>query len=200
MVYPRIILQLVEFMLCLVYDAVIWTVIPECIEAIVFHFRVVTDAYVSAKEQIQSLELVIVYALLVIVIISITVIRCGVRVKPYLWHQRKIALCSKCQRKEHEKEIRKGLSRSEQNWLYGFGGGLFSSLGPKWCSNNCKIMEKKPGNIRQSSRSVKPRSEEQKTQSKPKTGKIERVVPMGVPFSPKRFNQIQKLSQRSSSD
>ena len=61
-------------------------------------------------------------------------------------------------------------------------------------------MEKKPENIKQSSKSVKPPSEERKTQSKPKTGKIVRVVPMGVPFSPKRFKRIQELSQRDPSD
>ena len=57
-------------------------------------------------------------------------------------------------------------------------------------------MEKKPENIKQSSKSAKPPSEERKTQSKPKTG----VVPMGVPFSPKRFKRIQELSQRDPSD
>ena len=61
-------------------------------------------------------------------------------------------------------------------------------------------MEKKPENIKQSSKSVKPPSEERKTQGKPKTGKIIRVVPMGVPFSSKRFKQIQELSQRDPSD
>ena len=55
-------------------------------------------------------------------------------------------------------------------------------------------MEKKPENIEQSSKSAKPPSEERKTQSKPKTSKIVRVVPLGVPFSPKRFKQIQELS------
>ena len=61
-------------------------------------------------------------------------------------------------------------------------------------------MEKKPENIKQSSKSAKPPSEERKTQGKPKTGKIVRVVPMGVPFSPERFKQIQELSQRDPSD
>ena len=61
-------------------------------------------------------------------------------------------------------------------------------------------MEKKPENIKQSSKFIKPPSEERKIQSKPKTRKIVRVVPMGIPFSPTRFKQIQELSQRDPSD
>ena len=141
MVYSGIISHLVEFLLCVLYDVVILTVIPECTEAIVFHLRIVTDAYISAKEQIQSLKLVVVYTLLIIVIVGITIIRCGVRVEPYLLCQRETTLCRKCRRKECEKEIRRGLSRSEQNWLHGFCRGLFSPSKPKWCSNNCNGKE-----------------------------------------------------------
>ena len=61
-------------------------------------------------------------------------------------------------------------------------------------------MEKKPENIKQSSKFAKPPSEERKTQSKPKIGKIVRVVSMGVPFSPERFKRIQELSQRDLSN
>ena len=200
MVYPRIISQLVEILLCIFYDAVILTVIPECIETIVFHLRIATTAYVSAEEQVRSLKSVTVYALLVIIIVGITVIRCGVRVEPYLFCHKKTTLCSKCRRKECKREIRKGLSRSEYSWFHGFCRGLFPSSRLKFCNNNCKVMEKKPENIKQSSKSAKPPSEERKTQSKPKTGKIVRVVPMGVPFSPKQFKQIHELSQRGSND
>ena len=200
MVYCGVILHLVEFLPCVLYDVVILTVIPECTEAIAFHFKIATDAYVSAKEQIRSLKSVVAYAFLIIVIVGITIIRCGVRVEPYLLCQRKTALCRKCRRKECEKEIRKGLSHSEQNWLHGFVGDCFLLWNQKLCSNNHKVMEKKSENIKQSSKSAKPPSEEQKTQSKPKTGKIVRVVPMGVPFSPKQFKQIQELSQRYPSD
>ena len=125
MVYLRIISQLVEFILCLFYDAVILTVILECAEAITFYLRTATAAHVSVEEQIRSLESVIAYALLVIVIIGITIIRCGIRVEPYWLHQEKTTLCDKCQRKECEKEIQKGLSQSERNWLHGFCRGLF---------------------------------------------------------------------------
>ena len=54
MVDFRIISQLVEFILCILYDAVDLTVIPKCVEAIVFHLRTATPVYVSAEEQIQS--------------------------------------------------------------------------------------------------------------------------------------------------
>ena len=56
-------------------------------------------------------------------------------------------------------------------------------------------MEKKAENVKQSPKSAKLPIEKRETQSKPKTGKIVRVVPMGVPFSPKRFKEIHELSQ-----
>ena len=94
-------------------------------ETIAFHLRTATAAYVSAEEQIQSLKLVIAYALLIVIVIGIALIRCGIRVKPYLLHQEKTTLCGKCRRKEHEREIQKGLAHSERNWLHGFCRGLF---------------------------------------------------------------------------
>ena len=126
MVYFRIISRLVEFLLCILYGIVVLTVVPECIEAITFHFKIVTDAHLSAKEQIRSLKSVVAYALLIIIIVGITIIRCGVRVEPYLPCRRETTLCRKCRRKECEKEIRRGLSYSEQNWLHEFCGGLIS--------------------------------------------------------------------------
>ena len=105
MVYLRTISQLVEFILCLFYDAVVLTVIPECAEAIAFYLNTATAAYVSVGEQVQSLKLVIAYASLVVVIIGITLIRCGVRIEPYLLCQGKTTLCGKCRRKEREREI-----------------------------------------------------------------------------------------------
>ena len=125
MVYLRIISQLVEFILCIFYDVVILTVIPECAEAIAFYLRTAMTAYVSVEEQIQSLKSVIAYALLIVVIIGITLIRCGIRVEPFWLCQEKTTLCGKCQRKECEREIQKGLSQSERNWLHGFCRGLF---------------------------------------------------------------------------
>ena len=125
MVGLEIISQPVEFILCIFYDAVILTVIPECAEAIAFYLSTTMAAYVSVGEQIQSLKLVIAYASLVVVIIGITLIRCGIRIEPYLLCQRKTTLCGKCQRKEREREIQKGLSQLECNWLHGFCRGLF---------------------------------------------------------------------------
>ena len=131
MVHLRILSQLVEFILCIFYDAVILTVIPECAEAIAFYLSTATAAYVSVEEQIQSLKSVIAYASLVVVIIGITLIRCGIRVEPYLLCQGKTTLCGKCRRKEREREIQKGLSQLERNWLHGFCRGLFPSFKAK---------------------------------------------------------------------
>ena len=96
MIDLRIISQLVEFILCIFYDAVILTVLPECAEAIAFYLRTATTAYVSVEEQIRSLKSVIAYALLIVVIIGITLIRCGIRVEPFWLCQEKTTLCGKC--------------------------------------------------------------------------------------------------------
>ena len=125
MVDFRIIFQLVEFILCILYDAVVLTVIPECVEAIAFYLSIATAAHVSTEEQIQSLKSVIAYALLVVIVISITLIGCGIRVEPYLLYREKTTLCGKCWRKEREREIQKGLLNPERNWLHGFCRGLF---------------------------------------------------------------------------
>ena len=61
-------------------------------------------------------------------------------------------------------------------------------------------MKKKAKNVKQFPESAKPPLEKEETQSKPKTGKIVRIVPMGVPFSPKRFKEIRELSQRGPSN
>ena len=46
-------------------------------------------------------------------------------------------------------------------------------------------MEKKTENVKQSPKSMKPPLEKEGIKSKSKAGKIVRIVPMGVPFSPK---------------
>ena len=61
-------------------------------------------------------------------------------------------------------------------------------------------MEKKAENVKQSPKSMKSPLEKEETQSKPKTGKIVRIVPMGFPFSPKWFKEIHELSQRGPSN
>ena len=66
-------------------------------------------------------------------------------------------------------------------------------------NQNCKLWKR---NLKTLNSPLSPQNLHLKseTQSKPKTGKIVRVVPMGVPFSPERFKQIQELSQRDPSD
>ena len=58
-------------------------------------------------------------------------------------------------------------------------------------------MEKKAENVKQSPKSAKPLIEKGETQSKPKTGKIIRVVPMGIPFSPKRFKEYRSCRKEA---
>ena len=60
-------------------------------------------------------------------------------------------------------------------------------------------MKKKDKNIKQSPKLTKHSLEKEETQGKPKTGKIV-VVPIGVPFSPKRFKEIHELSQSGPSN
>ena len=61
-------------------------------------------------------------------------------------------------------------------------------------------MEKKAENVKQSLKSTKPPLEKEEMKSRPKTGQIVRIVPMGVPFSPKWFKEIHELSQRGPSN
>ena len=57
-------------------------------------------------------------------------------------------------------------------------------------------MEKKAEDVKQFPKSAKPSLEKGETLSKPKTGKIVRIIPMGVPFSPTQFKRILEPSQR----
>ena len=61
-------------------------------------------------------------------------------------------------------------------------------------------MEEEAKNIKRYPKSTKPPIEKGGTQSKPKTGKIVRIVPMGIPFSPKQFKEIHELSQKGPSN
>ena len=89
-------------------------------EAIAFYLRVVTAAHVGVGGQIQSLKTVIVHVLLVAVVISITLLRFGFRTEPGPLYKKRSSLCNMCQRKEWEKEIRKGFLISGHNWLHKF--------------------------------------------------------------------------------
>ena len=94
MVDFRIVLQFVEFILCILYDGVALIVIPDCIEAIAFYAKIVAAVHIDVREQIQGLKLVIVH--------------------------RVSCLCNRCLQKEWEGEILKGLLISKQIWLHRF--------------------------------------------------------------------------------
>ena len=120
MVDFRIILQFVEFILCMLYDGVALIVIPDCIEAIAFYAKIATVAHISVKEQIQSLKLVIAHILLALVVVNVTLIRFWVRIEEDLSQDRVSCLCNRCLQKEREREIQKGLLISEHLWLHKF--------------------------------------------------------------------------------
>ena len=120
MVDFRIILRLVEFILCILYNGVALIVIPDCIEAIAFYAKIVAAAHIGVGEQIQSLKSVIAHVLLVLAVIKVTLLRFWIRTEEDLLHNRESCLCDKCLRKEQKKEIQKGLLISEQLWLHKF--------------------------------------------------------------------------------
>ena len=96
MVDFRIILQFVEFILCILYDGVTLIVIPDCIEAIAFYAKIATVAHIDVKEQIQSFKLVIAHILLVLVVVNVTLIRFWVRIEEDLLQDRVRCLCNRC--------------------------------------------------------------------------------------------------------
>ena len=120
MVDSRTILQLVEFILYILYDGVSLIEIPDCIEAIAFYAKIVAAIHVDVREQIQGLKLVIAHILLVLVVVNVTLIRFWVRTEEDLLQDRVSCLCRRCLQKEREQEIRKGLLISEQIWLHRF--------------------------------------------------------------------------------
>ena len=120
MVDFRTILQLVEFILCVLYDGVALIVIRDCIEAIAFYAKIVAAAHIDVREQIQGLKLVVVHILLVLVIVNVTLIRFWIRTEKDLSQDRASCLCNRCLQKECESEILKGLLISEQMWLHRF--------------------------------------------------------------------------------
>ena len=120
MVDFRIIFQLLEFILCVLYDGIALIVIPDCIQAIAFYAKIVAAVHVDVREQIQSLKLVIAYILSVLVIVKVTWIRFWIRTEEGLLQDRVSCLCNRCLQKECESEILKGLLISEQMWLHRF--------------------------------------------------------------------------------
>ena len=120
MVDLRVILRLVEFISCILYNSVALIVIPDCTEAITFYTKIVTTAHVGVEEQIQSLKSVVAHILLVLAVINVTLLRFWIRTEVDLLHKEESCLCSGCQRKEQEREILKGLLISEHIWLHKF--------------------------------------------------------------------------------
>ena len=120
MVDFRTILQLVEFILCILYDGVALIVIPDCIEAVAFYTKIVTAAHVGVSEQIQGLKLAVVHILLTLVIVTVTLIRFWIRTEGDLSQDGASDLCSRCLQREREREIKKGLLISEYLWLHKF--------------------------------------------------------------------------------
>ena len=120
MVDLRVIIRLVEFISCILYNSVALIVIPDCTEAIAFYTKIVTAAHVGVEEQIQSLKSVVVHILLVAVVINVALLKFWSRTEIDLLCKRESCLCNKCQRKEWEGEIRKGLLIPEHIWLHKF--------------------------------------------------------------------------------
>ena len=105
MVDFRIILRFVEFISCIHYNGVALIVILDCIEAIAFYAKIAAAAHIGIGEQIQSLKLVVAHVLLVLAVINITLLRFWIRTEEDLLHNGESCLCSKCLRKEQEKEF-----------------------------------------------------------------------------------------------
>ena len=120
MVDLRGIIHLVEFVLCILFNGVTLIVIPDYTEAIAFYTKIVTTAHIGVEEQIQSLKSVVVHILLVIVVINVTLLKFWIRTEVDLLRKGESCLCSRCQRKEQEREILKGLLITEHIWLHKF--------------------------------------------------------------------------------
>ena len=120
MINPKIIIRFVRLISCILHNGVALIVTPNCTEAIAFYTKIVTAAYVGVEGQIQSLKSVVVHVLLVVVVISVTLLKFWFRTEVDLLCKRGSYLCNKCQRKEWEREILKGLLISEHKWLHKF--------------------------------------------------------------------------------
>ena len=99
MVDLRVIIRLVEFISCILYNGVVLIVIPDCTEAIAFYAKIVTAAHIGVEEQIQSLKSVV-HILLVAVVINITLLKFWIRTEVDLLRKEESCLCSRCQEEE----------------------------------------------------------------------------------------------------
>ena len=120
MVDFRIILRLVEFILCILYNGVALIVIPDCTEVIAFYAKIVAATHIGVGEQIQSLKSIVTHVLLELAVINVTLLRFWIRTEKDLSQDRASCLCNRCLQKEQEREILKGLLISEQVWLHKF--------------------------------------------------------------------------------
>ena len=120
MVDLRVILHLVEFISCILYNGVALIVIPDCTEAIAFYAKIVMTAHVGVEEKVQSLKSVVVHILLVAVVVKVTLLKFWIRTEVDLLRKEESCLCSRCQREEQKREILKGLLISEHLWLHKF--------------------------------------------------------------------------------
>ena len=96
MVDLRVILHLVEFVSCILYNSVALIVIPDCTEAIAFYAKIVTAAHVGVGEQIQSLKSVVADILLVLGVINVTLLKFWIRTEEDLLCKEESCLCSRC--------------------------------------------------------------------------------------------------------
>ena len=96
MVDFRIVLRLVEFISCILYNGVALIVIPDSIEAIAFYAKIVATAHIGVGEQIQSYKLVIAHILLMLVVVNVTLLRFWIRTKEDLSQDRASCLCNRC--------------------------------------------------------------------------------------------------------
>ena len=107
MVDLRVILHLVEFISCILYNSVALIVIPDCTEAITFYTKIVTTAHVGVEEQIESLKSVVAHTLLVLAVINVTLLRFWIRTEVDLLLKEESCLCSRCQREEQERNSKR---------------------------------------------------------------------------------------------
>ena len=96
MVNLKVIIHLVEFISCILYDGVALIVIPDCTEAIAFYTKIVTAAHVGVGVQIQSLKSVVAHILLVLVVINVTLLKFWIRTEEDLLRNGESCLCNKC--------------------------------------------------------------------------------------------------------
>ena len=120
MVDLRVIIRLVEFISCVLYNSAALIAIPDCTIAIAFYAKIVTAAHVGVEEQIQSFKSVVAHILLAAVVINVTLLKFWIRTEVDLLRKGESCLCSRCQGKEQEREIHKGLLISEHLWLHKF--------------------------------------------------------------------------------